>query len=227
MFLGLSWADIPWALAYAVGITLQILVIQAMLRNEYFRLYPAILVYCAALVVTSVVEQLALRSFDRNTYARIYWTDDLVINLLLFLVVILLILQALGDEPLRGPLGRLVAAGVLLILAHSLYVLQPWSRGYLSRMTEVSRNLNFAAAILNLILWSVLVRRQRGDLQMLLVSAGVGLKVTAIAVAHALRQWGLQSIVVDLLIPAADILCLYIWWRTFRRPMKLPARQRP
>ena len=82
----------------------------------------------------------------------------------------------LGDEPLRGPLGRLVAAGVLLILAHSLYVLQPWSRGYLSRMTEVSRNLNFAAAILNLILWSVLVRRQRGDLQMLLVSAGVDVR---------------------------------------------------
>ncbi len=226
MFLGLSLGDIPWVIAYAVGITLQILVIQAILRNEYFRAYPFILVYCAGLLVTSVVEQLALRSFDRNTYARIYWTDDLVINLLLFLLVILLIWRALGDQPLRAPVGRAVALGVLVIFLHSVYVLQPWTRGYLGRMTEVSRNLNFSAAILNLILWSVLVRQRGADLQMLLVSAGVGLKVTAIAVAHALRQWGVQNTVIDLLIPMADILCLYIWWRTFRKPARIATPQR-
>lgn len=226
MFLGLSLADVPWVIAYAVGITLQILVIQAILRNEYFRAYPFILIYCAGLVVTSVVEQMALRSFDSNTYARIYWTDDLVINLLLFLVVILLIWRALGEQPLRAPIGRLVALGVVAIVVYSLYVLQPWARGYLTRMTAVSRNLNFSAAILNLILWSVLVRQRGADLQVLLVSAGVGLKVTAIAVAHALRQWGVQNTLIDLLIPMADILCLYIWWRTFRKPARIAAPQR-
>lgn len=212
--------------AYAAGITLQILVIQSILRHEYFRVYPMILAYCAGLLVTSVVEQMALRWFDRNTYARVYWTDDLVINLLLFLVVILLIWRALGAQPWRAPIGRLVALGVVVLFAYSLYVLQPWARGYIGRMTEVSRNLNFAAAILNLILWSVLVRQRGADLQMLLVSAGVGLKVTAIAVAHALRQWGVQNIVIDLLIPMADILCLYIWWRTFRKPVRQPVPQR-
>jgi hypothetical protein len=215
--------ELVWQAIFVIGLTLQVLVVHSLLRRESLRSYPFILLYCSTLIVTSVVERLTYGYLDADTYRNIYWIDELVVNMLLFLLVISLIFRSLGDRPMRGMLGRILATGVLLMIAYSAFLLWDPRLGKMTfrAMTVISRNLNFAAALMNLALWSLLIRQPTKDSQLLMVGAGLGIKVTGIAIAQALRAVLPESYAKDtvgFIIPLADILCLYIWWKTFRSP---------
>ncbi len=215
------FAELLWQAIFVIGLTLEVLVIHAILRRESLRSYPLILVYCSSLIVTTVVERLTYGSLDSETYRNIYWTDELVVNTLLFSLVLSLIFRSLGEQPLRGALGRTLAVAILATAAYSIYILWDPAAGKLTfrGMTVVSRNLNFGAALLNLLLWTILMRTPKYDTQLLLVSAGLGIKVTGVAIAQALRTVLPASYArdtVEFIIPVADFICLYLWWRTFR-----------
>jgi hypothetical protein len=84
-------------------------------------------------------------------------------------------------------------------------------------MTQLSRNLGFLAVILNLVLWAVLIKSQRADRTLLMVSGGIGIQMAGKAIGHSLRQLSRSTIVAgDLTIVLSGLLCLYIWWQAFR-----------
>jgi hypothetical protein len=91
-------------------------------------------------------------------------------------------------------------------------------------MTVVSRDLSFCTALLNLVLWSALLRNRKRSVELLLVSGGIGLQTTAKAVGHSLRSLSLATKTPgNFIVVLGHLLCLFIWWRTFRRPAPRPA----
>ena len=94
-------------------------------------------------------------------------------------------------------------------------------------MTLVSRDLNFCAAILDLLLWLLLLAAARKERQLLMLSGGLGIEFAGDAIGHGLRSIGTQIRTAHLqisdallftggiLIPVTFLCCLYLWWRAF------------
>ena len=53
---------------------------------------------------------------ERPLYAKLYWTDEVTLDLLLFLMVIMLTYRALEGSPLRAGMGRLLGAVLAIVL---------------------------------------------------------------------------------------------------------------
>src|SRR5579862_1893268 len=101
---------------------------------------------------------------QRLFYAHLYWTNEVVLDVLLFLVVMVLTYQAMPEGPHRKKVARLlagiaVAALVLpLLLFHPNFT--PWpTTQWFNSTAEV---LNFGAAVMNLALWGALIATRRG-----------------------------------------------------------------
>src|SRR5579862_1926186 len=101
----------------AASITIQAAVIVFLLRGP-FRRYPLLLVYCVSQLAATVTEEYIYRVFgDANSLFRnLYWTDEVILDLLLFLLVITLTYRALEGNPLRTGMGRLLGAVLLIVL---------------------------------------------------------------------------------------------------------------
>jgi hypothetical protein len=172
----------------AVSIAIQGLVIAFLLRGS-FRRYPLLLVYCILQLAATISEEYVFRVFGNLTvlYRRLYWTDEVTLDLLLFLMVIVLTSQALEGSKLRTGISRLLGAVLILVLVVPFVLFRarrfssPWFDG-------ASQLLNFGAAIMNLGLWTALIGTKKRDPQLLTVSAGLGVAVTGAAIAYGLRR---------------------------------------
>jgi hypothetical protein len=165
-------------------------------------------------------------------YARLYWTNDVLVDLFRFVLVIVLIYMAsTGSKRVSGRIlvGVVIAALILpFVLFRPGYVpvafgtLQVWmpSTGWFQSTSEL---LNFGAAIMNLMLWATLLSSKRRDPQILLVSLGLGIVVTGTALAYGMRYLvGRNSIgaVGYLFMNVTQLLGWIIWCRAFRPAAK-------
>ena len=160
-----------------------------------FRRYPILLIYCGAQLVTSLIEFTVLKQYGQKShlYAVLFWTDELVLDLLLFLMVIDLTYRAMERNPARGMMARLLGGIVLLMLLLPFVVFQepPFKASgapNASWFDHTSQLLNFGGAILNLGLWTALLSSRNRDSQLLMVSAGLGVAVTGAAISYGLRS---------------------------------------
>ena len=100
------------------------------------------------------------------------------------------------------------------------------------------RDLNFCAAILDLVLWSFLIAKRGPDSQLLLLSSGLGVQFCGGAIGEALRQLAVHnrsralSLSGGVVMLLSYLLFLFIWWRALRtaedpaaRPAAQPAGQ--
>jgi hypothetical protein len=204
---------LQWAL-WIVGVTLQILVISSLLKGLYKR-FPFVFAYTVTLFLTTVIEIAALINLaDKKGAALYYWVNDLVLQSLVYSIVIMLIYRALTPEK-RARAGRwlIVAAVLVAILSatiHSDDLLSLW-------MTKLSRDLNFTAAILDLLLWFILIAAKRKDRLLLMISGGLGIQFTGAAIGQSLRQLTPRTTMIgNLILVFTGFLCLYIWWQAFR-----------
>lgn len=213
-----------WAGTAAVGLILQMLLIAAMLRGAY-RDYRVLFVYGIVLLVTTSID---VTGFFASRYAAglaaYYWIGDSTRQALLYVVVISLIFSASERSAKRVPVRRLLIGGSVLFAALSLYF--TYNRGLDLWMTQFSRNVGFLAVILNLILWATLLKHRLPDQTLLLVSGGMGIQMAGKAIGHSLRQLRLTVTTGDLVIVLSHLLCLYIWWQAFRRPVEHRAEVR-
>jgi drug/metabolite transporter (DMT)-like permease len=96
--------------------------------------------------------------------------------------------------------------------------------GRLRYMTPWTRDLNFAAAILNLGLWVLLIGSRQKDRKLLLITGGLGLQFTGGAIGQALRDMSptIVAAASDFLM-LTNVARIYIWWVAFRgKPKTLP-----
>src|SRR5437588_11376770 len=85
----------------AIALILEAILILQLLLRKYVRTY--LLLFCFSLdqIFSTSSETLLLYTAGRssNLYRLFYWTDEMVLDLLLFLTVITLTLQALEGKP--------------------------------------------------------------------------------------------------------------------------------
>lgn len=199
------------------SIVLLILLAVLLLRGP-FRRYPLILAYCfTQLILTAGEDYLRITNSPRF-YAALYWTDEILLNLLLFLMVITFTYRALGESPMRATLGKLLSAIFVLVLLVPLLIFKGPAFRSSSWLNHTSQLLSFCAAILNLGLWSALVANRRRDPQLLSVSAGLGIAVTGAAISYGVRGFFSREWiwVPDVFMSATFVVCMFIWCWAFR-----------
>jgi hypothetical protein len=173
----------------AISIAVQAAVIVFLLRGSSFRRYPLLLVYCVLQLAATVTEEYVSRvHVQANLFRKIYWTDEITLDLLLFFMVIALIYRAVEGSPVRTAMGRLLGV-VVAIVAVVPFVLFSARRFSTTWFDGTSQLLNFGAAILNLGLWTALIGTKKRDPLLLTVSAGLGVAVTGAAIAYGLRRF--------------------------------------
>ncbi len=159
---------------------------------------------------------------QRLLYGHLYWTNEVSLDVVLFLAVIVLTHEATPEGPHRKKVARLlggvaVAALVLpVLLFHPTFT--PWpTPQWFNSAAEV---LNFGAALMNLVLWGTLIASRQRDPQLLKVSAGLGVVVTAAAISYGLRHFiplegvlrPLPNLFLMIAQPAGwSILCWAFW----------------
>jgi len=160
------------------------------------RRYLFLFLYCFVDLVTGISEQVVGRIFGERSplFINIYWTNEVLVDLLLFLLVIDLI-RRVADRPS----SRTVAGRILLAVLLTAFVL-PFLYGHrllaelggktvlAGRWFNVaSQVLNFGGVATNLVLWGALLGSKRRDTLLLLVSTGLGLACTALAINYGIR----------------------------------------
>jgi len=221
---------------WVIGVLLQIFVISGLLRG-YYKRFPFVFVYAITVFLATVAEA---SMFTRLQVARevarnvrlYYWIGDAVLKVLLFCVVISLIDQTLTCRPSRPGLRKWLLAGAAVVFVTSFVA----HAGPVTRinqwMTLVSRDLSFTAAILDLLLWFLLIASKRKDYQLLMLSGGLGIQFAGDALGQSIRHLAMEvlgrsrpvALAGGILVAVANLLCFYIWWQAFRPAQKSGSR---
>lgn len=170
-----------------------LLVLAVFLLRGAFRQYSLLFVYCFTELAIVIGEGVAFYSGGLKSalYAYVYWTGDLLHDLMLFLLVITLTYKTLEGSPMRPATGRVLtiiaAAAVILpfVIFHPYFTAR-W-------FGHASQLLSLGAAFMNLLLWTAIIGTKKRDPQLLMVSAGVGIAVTGLAIYYGLVLQFLSS----------------------------------
>ena len=212
-----------------IGGYLQVMVTASMVRSSY-RKFPVLFTYVIASFLATVVEMavfLDLMNWSMVTH-NYYWVSEGILQLLVFLLVLSLIYRAMEGQPSRPSLMRLLAFGALAII--SISYIANWGGSMNSSMTVVFGNMSFAAVVLNLILWFMLIRHRGTDPRVLMISGGLGVQMAGEAIGHSLRRLAIPQhsrglvFAGNIVLLTSQLLSLYIWWQTLRRPAPAPPR---
>jgi hypothetical protein len=198
-------------------LALEILLLLFLVFQHSLRSYLLLTLYCSVQLITSVLEVMVERTFGRNShwYRNVYWTDEIVTDALLFLTVIAMIYRATEGTSFRKPAERLLSGVVTLALLLPFVVFpQPYFTTHW--FNGASQFLNFAAALMNLVLWTALLGTGKRDPQLLTVSTGLGISVTGAAIFYGLLTIYNKSDALRLCYVLAHMACLPIWCWAFR-----------
>ncbi len=200
------------------GTMMQLLVLSVLVRGQY-RQFFTLTAYTLILFLVTVSGGAMYadigRAWSANLYL-IYWVGDSLTTLLLFLVIVALILRALKGSPSRARILRLILLATAILIAGSWFFTE--NVGMNRKMPAVSRNLSFLAALLNLVLWSALIRKPGRERVVMLLSGGIGLQFTGQAIGHSLRLLGPSLVMLgNVVLVFSHLLCLWIWWAALRQ----------
>jgi hypothetical protein len=182
----------------------------------------------------------AAQSDASRFYAQLYWTNDVIVDMLRFVLVAVLIYKVVGSsKPLLGRiLSGLVAAMLVLpfVLFHPFLQYRPRKGSYTSSQllnfgsalfqtyppaawfNSTSQLLSFGAAIMNVILWGALIQSKKRDPQILAVSLGLGILVTGTAVSYGFRHFapeGQFTALFNIFLNLTQLAAWLIWCRAF------------
>jgi hypothetical protein len=202
------------------GGVLQIILLFLLLSGG-LRKFPLLFLYAVVQLLATMAETTVRRQFGIRAaqYVQLYWADEILLDLLLFLMVIAFTYQALEGNPLRAKTGKFLATVVVLAVVapfllyyHRVLFTTPWFNG-------TSQWLNFSAAIMNLALWTALLSNKKRDPQLLTVSIGLGVAVTGAAMSFGLRQFmtrGYGRQFADLVGVLTSLAGVFVWCWAFR-----------
>jgi hypothetical protein len=206
---------------FGSGLILQSMVASAMLRGSYRR-YPFIFVYVVFSFLMTFV-QVAFRYYfgvSSRGYVRAYWIGDFIGTSLVLLIIVHLLRAALAGHPLQRQVYVGLIIGLVATAGGSVLLMRFLGRGFnLGRwMTEVGRDYYFSAVLLNAILWCMLIRRKHANVQLFLLTSGLGLKLCGAAIAHALRLSGVALSFSSQFIVITYLASLWVWYVALKRP---------
>jgi hypothetical protein len=203
-----------------VGLGLQAAVIHVLIKGP-LRRFPVLFGYAIVLLLTTVVDATAYFNGPefRAAFREYYWIDEIIRWASFFILVLSLIAQALSGSPRHGKVLGLLTLASVMVAGLSAWCLYDPAAKLSGWMTEVVRNLAFFASILNLIMWSAMVRSRKTRLDLLLISSGLGLETTGDAIAQSIRPFFTRSTIwiPNIFNILTHLACLLIWWRALQR----------
>jgi hypothetical protein len=153
-------------------------------------------------------------------YARLYWGNDVIVDLFRFLLVIVLTYQATPAGVKRLSIGRVLGAVVVVAVGLPFLLFptgpNPWPKA--AWFNSTSELLNFGAAIMNLGLWAALLANRQRDRQFVAVSVGLGVVVTGTAISYGLRHFIAPEdrSIPDLFLMLVQLGAWTVWCRAFQ-----------
>lgn len=83
------------------------------------RKYAFVLGYCLLQLFTSVLEVMVSREFGTRSraYRTAFWSDEIVLDLLLFFILLLLTHRAMEGSPAQGAMDRMLGAVAAMAVA--------------------------------------------------------------------------------------------------------------
>src|ERR1039457_7197898 len=168
-------------LALMVWLPLNLLIIAGLLRGEYRR-FQFIFAYVIVELLATGAELPAYwaavsgspQAVDLQVF--VYWLDEAIAQVLVFVVVLDLIYRATAKLATRRSLRMGLILGAVLFAAISFLVHFHYVPGRAGVwMTPWTRDLNFCAAILDLALWTLLIASREGDHRLLLLTGALGI----------------------------------------------------
>jgi hypothetical protein len=210
--------------SWFIGLPLELLIIGALLRGSYRR-FPFLLIYSVVLFLTTVIEISVNQAYFSgspigHSRAMYYWTDEAIRQALIFAVVISLAYGATKNLQSRGLIRAGLIAGAVIIGIAS-FLSHYDSHSATGRwMTPWVRDIDFAAAFLDLGLWTLLMASRYKDPQLLLLSGGLGVQFAGEAIGQSVRYlfpWPLSP--GDFVSLTTNLAGLWIWWQALRRPV--------
>ncbi len=217
---------------YAVGLPLEVIIVSALLRGPYRR-FPFVFAYVLALLLATLVQIPSYVLFYTGGEGRAwtYWLTEAFLLVLLLAMVQSLIWRATEFARTRRLIRLALFPATALLMGISFlihYSSGPSQVGVW--MTSIGRDVNFAAAILDLVLWTMLVMRRERDRTILLLSGGLGVQFTAEAIGQSIRSLAVSTFGGptpgahamafggNLIIMLANLWCLWIWRQALRDP---------
>ena len=208
---------------------MEILVIIALLHGGYRR-YAVVFVYLLANFITTLVDiPFVTQSYFTHDAAviqqgaRVYWINEWILQVLIFMTVLSLIDLATALSRSRRAMRIALSAGALLFAGITLWIhYRPAPVKYGVWMTPWTRDLSVCATVLDLGLWMILIASRKSDRALMLICGALGMQFTAEAIGEAIvtlsaapmsRALALLGAVVAV---AGNLICLYVWWQTFR-----------
>jgi hypothetical protein len=216
----------------AVNLALLGLVIFYLIRGPYRR-YPLLLTYCLAELAAAAAEYFVSNYGSHQVFVKLYYADEVGIDLLLFLMVIVFTYRALDQRsPMRKAAGRILTFITFGVLVLPFILFYKSIGDFAHFFSHTSELLNFGAAVMVLVMWTALLSAKERDRQLLMVSAGLGLQAAAQAIGFGIRQFlsGDQRWIADLFMMIAHLPCVWLWVVAFRpaaktRPGLLPSEE--
>ncbi len=197
--------------------------LQAMLEGAWRR-YPVLFAYLCFTFSLSAPMSIAFL-VSGATWTQVsrsaYWILSLSMQLCGVALLLVLTRKAGEHRPeIRRTVLLMSLAFVVAIIGSSTFHYPIAVSGLPNRwMTFISRDVAFVSAIMNMILWSLLLSNRKRDATILLISAGLGLQCTIDAMGHAMRFFPNEvKDVGNLVISAGSILTSYVWYRIFQPP---------
>lgn len=171
------------------------------------------------LFLTNVAE---LAVYGTSIFAKTFYIDDILRQLMVFALVISLVYRALTARAEKRWLGRwLLIGAVLLPITFIGYALQDPTDKFIRAMTNAVRNLSVTAMIMNLVLWTLLIGSRTLDRRLLTITSGLGLQMAGEAIGQSLRLMNRSLVPMgNGILIAAHFLCLLVWIGAFRRPAR-------
>jgi hypothetical protein len=218
--------------AYVAGLTLELAIMVVLLRGQWKR-YPFVFVYLICDFLTTAMEiepslhYATASAAEKLAFSKLYWLNERIIQVSLFLLVISLVYRATAEMQPRRTLLLLVITGTALIVGVSLLIRYNPDIRPGKWMTPWTRDMNFFAAILDLGLWAALIGKRKKDYKLMMISGALGIQFTGGAIGQALRQMTLSPLMASLtavFITLCNMSCLYIWWQAFRMPQAVAIR---
>ncbi len=211
-------------IAWAIAVPLELLIVAALLQGHYRR-YPFVFIYSLGNFFTTVIDISVYAAYFagvpgfKGVRVKWYWVNEGVMQVLTYAVVISLIYHATKNLESRRMVRITLVSAAILFASISFFMHYGAQLVVSAWMTPWTRDLSFCSTILDLALWAMLIGSREKDKRLLLLSGSLGIQFTSEAIGEAIRSISRPGVIFgNVLMLIANIVVLYIWWRTFRQP---------
>jgi hypothetical protein len=214
--------------SYALWFPLKVLGIQAMLKTgvrPYFLVFSySVVTFLLAVVQAPVALAFHSSKQDEGWFDKVHYSSQAVIYTFIVAIVLSFIYRASAAVGPRRLVRTVLFAGGFAFVVISGWIHYDRHALLGAWVTRWTRDLNFAAAVLDLVLWGMLITTRRSGSQMLLLlTGGMGIMFSGEAIGAAVRDLGIRQssyavfLIGHAIVVLADAAFLYVWWQAFRR----------